>query len=54
MLVCCAELCKEGNKINWEIWIGMAQLIVLLHDYFVCFAFEFQFGHIVLIINQTL
>jgi hypothetical protein len=54
MLVSCAELCKEGNKTNWKIWIGMALLIALAHDYFVCFACELQFGHIVLNINLIL
>jgi len=48
MLVSYEELCKEGNRTNWKIWIGMAQLIGLAHDYFVCFALQLQFSHIVL------
>jgi hypothetical protein len=32
----------------------MAQLMALAHDYFVCFALELQFGHIVLNINLIL
>jgi hypothetical protein len=54
MLFSCAELGKEGNKTNWKIWIGMAQLIALAHDYFVCFVLELKFGHIVLSINLIL
>jgi hypothetical protein len=54
MLVSCPDFCKEGNKTNWKIWIGMAQLIALAHDYFVCFALELQFDHIVLNINLIL
>lgn len=32
----------------------MTQLMALAHDYFVCFALELQFGHIVLNTNLIL
>jgi hypothetical protein len=32
----------------------MAQLIALAQDYFMCFALELKFGHIVLSISLTL
>jgi len=54
MVVSCAELCKEGNKTNCNIWIGMAHLIALAHGYFVFFALELQFGHILLNTNLIL